>query len=192
MYYKKVEGERIYLSPMCMEDAEKYTKWMNDLKVTDGINNSRNVINLESEKKWIEENSKFGNYNFSIVKKDNNELIGNCSFHDLDKVYGNATVGIFIGEEENRGKGNGTEALKLLIGYGFDYLNLNNIMLTVNSFNEGAIKCYKKVGFKEFGKRRNSVILKNKRYDTIYMDIIREEYYKEWYDGKSNRSKKVK
>jgi len=179
MYYKKVEGERIYLSPMCMEDAEKYTKWMNDLKVTDGINNSRNVINLESEKKWIEENSKYGNYNFSIVKKDNDELIGNCSFHDLDKIWGNATVGIFIGEEENRCKGYGTEALKLLISYGFDYLNLNNIMLSVYSFNETAINCYKKVGFKEIGKRRNSVMIKNKRYDIIYMDIIREEYYKE-------------
>ena len=164
---------------MCMEDAEKYAKWMNDFKVTDGINNSRNVINLESEKKWIEENSKYGNYNFSIVKKDNDELIGNCSFHDFDKMYGTATVGIFIGEEENRNKGYGTEALKLLIGYGFDYLNLNNIMLTVYSFNEGAINCYKKVGFKEFGKRRKAVMLKNKRYDIIYMDIIREEYYKE-------------
>ena len=68
MYYKKIEGERIYLSPMCIDDAEKYAKWMNDFKVTDGINNSRNVINLESEKKWLEENSKTGNYNFSIVK----------------------------------------------------------------------------------------------------------------------------
>ena len=107
-------------------------------------------------------------------------------------MYGTATVGIFIGEEENRNKGYGTEALKLLIGYGFDYLNLNNIMLTVYSFNEGAINCYKKVGFKEFGKRRKAVMLKNKRYDIIYMDIIREEYYKEWDNGKSNRSKKIK
>lgn len=179
MYYKKIEGERIYLSPMCIDDAEKYTKWMNDFKVTDGINGSRNVISLESEKKWIEENSKAGNYNFSIVKKDNDELIGNCSFHDLDKIWGNATIGIFIGEEENRNKGYGTEALKLLIGYGFDYLNLNNIMLNVYSFNENAIACYKKVGFKEIGRRRQCVMKKNERYDIIYMDIIREEYYKE-------------
>lgn len=179
MYYKKVEGERIYLSPMCTEDAEKYTKWMNDFKVTDGINNSNKLITLESEKKWLEENSKTSNYNFSIIKKENNELIGNCSFHDYDKFYGTATVGIFIGEEENRNKGYGTETLKLLISYGFDYLNLNNIMLTVYSFNENAINCYKKVGFKEIGKRRNAVMLKNKRYDIIYMDIIREEYYKE-------------
>ena len=69
MYYKKIEGEKVYLSPMCIDDAEKYAKWMNDFKVTDGINGSRNVITLESEKKWIEENSKASNYNFAIVKK---------------------------------------------------------------------------------------------------------------------------
>lgn len=179
MYYKKIEGERIYLSPMCIEDAEKYTKWMNDFRVTDGVNGSKRIVTLESERKWIEENTRIGNYIFSIVKKDNDELIGNCSFHELDKINGTATIGILIGEEENRNKGYGAEALKLLIGYGFDYLNLNNIMLNVYSFNENAISCYRKVGFKEFGRRREAIMKKNERYDIIYMDIIREEYYKE-------------
>ena len=64
------------------------------------------------------------------------------------------TVGIFIGDESNRNNGYGAETLKLLLDYGFNYLNLNNIMLTVKSFNERAIKCYEKVGFKEFVRRR--------------------------------------
>lgn len=67
-----------------------------------------------------------------------------------------------IGEEENRNKGYGTETLKLLISYGFDYLNLNNIMLSVYSFNGNAISCYKKVGFKEIGRRRETMIKKIK------------------------------
>ena len=32
---------------------------------------------------------------------------------------------------------------------------------------------------KEFGRRRQCVMKKNERYDIIYMDIIKEEYYKE-------------
>ncbi len=179
MYYKKIEGDRIFLSPMCIEDAEFFTKWMNDFKVTDGVNGSNKLVTLESERNWIEENNKASNYIFSIVKKENNELIGNCSFHEIDNIYGNATIGILIGEEENRNKGYGSEAIKLLISYGFDYLNLNNIMLSVYSFNERAINCYKKVGFKEIGKRRCAMMKNNKRYDIIYMDIIRDEYYKE-------------
>lgn len=69
----------------------------------------------------------------------------------MDISYKNriGTVGIFIGDENNRSNGYGTEALKLLLDYGFNYLNLNNIMLAVKSFNERAIKCYEKVGFKE-------------------------------------------
>ena len=179
MYYKKIEGERIYLSPMCIEDAEKYTKWMNDFKVTDKINASTNVVTKESEKEWIEKNSRIGNYQFAIVKQENDELIGNCSLFDIDFINQIGTVGIFIGEEENRNKGYGTEALKLLIDYGFNHLNLNNIMLTVYSFNENAIACYKKVGFKEIGRRREAYFKNNERYDKMFMDIIRKEYYKE-------------
>ena len=33
MYFKKIEGKKVYLSPMCVEDAEKYVKWMNDFLV---------------------------------------------------------------------------------------------------------------------------------------------------------------
>lgn len=63
------------MSPVCIEDAEKYVKWLNDFRVKYGINGSRNVVTLESERKLIEENSKIGNYNFAIVKKENDELI---------------------------------------------------------------------------------------------------------------------
>jgi hypothetical protein len=76
MYFKKIEGEKVYLSPMCTDDAIKYTKWMNDFDVTDKINSSCNVISLESEKAWLEKNSGIGNYQFAIVKQENDELIG--------------------------------------------------------------------------------------------------------------------
>lgn len=177
MYFKKIEGNRVYLSPMCTDDAEKYTKWMNDFKVTDGLNGSKNLVTVESEREWIEKNNKDGNFQFAIVKQENDELIGNCSLHNLDLINGRATVGIFIGDKENRGKGYGSETLELLLSYGFNHLNLNNIMLTVYSFNEPAIFCYKKVGFKEIGRRREAYFKNNERYDEIFMDIIRSEFY---------------
>ena len=49
-------------------------------------------------------------------------------------------------------------------------------MLKVFSFNERAISCYKKVGFKEMGRRRQSYYLKGKFYNDVYMDILREEF----------------
>jgi RimJ/RimL family protein N-acetyltransferase len=49
-------------------------------------------------------------------------------------------------------------------------------MLQVYSFNERAIKSYIKCGFKEFGRRRKSILVGGKEYDEIYMDILSEEF----------------
>ena len=42
-YFKKIVGERLYLSPMNVEDAETYVKWMSDRSVTDNLGNTRSV-----------------------------------------------------------------------------------------------------------------------------------------------------
>ena len=175
-YYKKLVGERIYLSPMSIEDAEKYVEWFSDFKMTDGIEKSNRIITIEAEREWLEKKVKSNDYSFAIVKLENDELIGNCEIHDIDWKNRRGAVGLFIGEEENRSKGYGTESLRVLLDFGFNYLNLKNIMLRVKSFNERAIACYTKIGFKEFGKRRESYFLNGNYYDEIYMDILDKEF----------------
>ena len=85
-------------------------------------------------------------------------------------------MGIFIGEKEGRDRGIGTEAINLILEYGFNYLNLNSIKLDVMEFNSRAIACYKKCGFKEMGRRRQCNYINGKYYDTILMDILKEEF----------------
>ncbi len=174
-YYKKLVGKRIYLSPMNIEDAEVYLKWLNDFRVTDGLGTSNKVMSLEAQKEWMVQNS--SQYQFAIVRVEDDKLIGNCGIHGLDQSKQCAEVGLFIGDEENRGKGYGQDVLNLLLDYCFNSLNLNNIMLKVFSFNERAISCYKKVGFKEIGRRRQSYYLKGKLHDDVFMDILRDEYF---------------
>ena len=113
---------------------------------------------------------------FSIVNLKDDVLLGNCDLRNIDYIHRKAEVGIVIGEESNRSKGYGTDALKLLLDYGFNYLNLNNIMLNVRSFNKRVIACYKKVGFKECGRRRKCFFLNGKYYDNIQMDILADEF----------------
>ncbi|WMJ76060.1 MULTISPECIES: GNAT family N-acetyltransferase [unclassified Sedimentibacter] len=175
-YFKKLEGSKVYLSPINIDDAEIYVKWLNDFNVTDGIGTSSATVSLESEKEWLSKNT--SGYQFAIIRLEDDKLIGNCGFHGIMQLRQCAEVGLFIGDEENRSKGYGQDALDLLVSYGFDYLNLNNIMLKVFSFNERAISCYKKVGFKEIGRRRESYYLKGKFYDDVYMDILKKEYCK--------------
>jgi RimJ/RimL family protein N-acetyltransferase len=175
-YYKKIIGDRIYLSPLNVEDAEKLTDWLNDFKVADGLGKSGELVNVHSYRQWLEKNLSNNEMNLAIVNLENDELIGNGAFMDISYLNRIATLGIFIGKEENRSKGYGTEAVRLMLDYGFNYLNLNNIMLQVKSFNERAISCYKRVGFKEFGRRRESYFLGAKYYDDVMMVILAREF----------------
>ena len=80
----------------------------------------------------------------------------------------------------------GTEVLRILLDYCFNYLNLNNVHLGVMAFNERAINCYKKVGFKEYGRRRECYFLNGKYYDHVYMDILAREF-----DGNYIKNKNI-
>lgn len=184
-YFKKLVGEKIYLSPLNVEDAEKYVEWFCDFKTTDGIGKSGSIITVSAERQWIEKTTQKSEMNFAIVKLENDELIGNCGFMDVSHQNRIGTIGIFIGDENNRSNGYGTEAVRLMLDYGFNYLNLNNIMLIVKSFNERAIKCYKKVGFKEFGRRRQSCFFNGKYYDDVHMDILAEEFKESFIKNKN-------
>ncbi|MDR0222253.1 MAG: GNAT family N-acetyltransferase [Oscillospiraceae bacterium] len=173
-YFKKIEGERVYLSPINAEDAETYARWLNDPNVTDGHGTTSFVITSAFEKDWLETNLKSDKtYHFAIVKKNGDELIGNVGFTDIEHIHQTATIGLFIGEEENRGKGYGTEAVILAVKYGFNTLNLNNIDLKAFSFNERAIKAYAKAGFREYGRRSRAFYLGGEYHDVVCMEILR-------------------
>jgi RimJ/RimL family protein N-acetyltransferase len=182
-YFKKIPGggsapgSRIYLSPYHPDDAEILTKWLNDSAVTDGLGDTFMNFNLMNEKQWLEDMLKKGEHAYAIVLTETDEMIGSMGLMDVKLACGSASIGIFIGEAEHRGRGYGTEAMKLLVGFAFDVLNLYNINLAVYDFNEGAYKSYIKVGFKEIGRRRGAYYLNNKRHDIIYMDITREDWY---------------
>ena len=173
-YFEKIKGDRLYLSPINSSDLELYTKWMNDKSVTENLGSYSKMISLKSEEAFLEDS--FNGYNFAIVLRDDDRLIGNVSLMDFDSINQTATLGVFIGENDDRNKGYGREAIKLILNYGFNSLNLNNIMLRVYSFNERAIDTYKKIGFKEIGKRRKSVFRDGKYYDEVFMDFLRDEF----------------
>ena len=184
--FKKLVGDKIYLSPRIMNEEiiEKFTEWLNDFNVTDYIGRSSQALTVEEEKKWFE-NPKADAQTFFIVRNEDNKVIGNMGLHDINHLHGTATLGIFIGDKDGRNKGYGTEAVRLILDYGFNYLNLKNIRLDVMEFNERAIACYKKCGFKEYGRRRKCYFLNGKYYDKIEMDILAEEFKEEYIRNKN-------
>ena len=186
-YYKKLVGDRLYLSPIHFDDAEKYVEWMADFRTSDGIGKSKDLITLKSEQEWIEKSSVTdSNMSFAIVRLDNDEMIGNCGIMRIDHVNRTAELGIFIGNETNRDEGYGSETLKLLLDFGFNYLNFHSVYLRVADYNERAKACYKKIGMKEGGRIREALYLNGKYYDSISMDMLRSEF-----DGDFIRNKNI-
>lgn len=178
MYFKKMTGKKCYLSPIDMNDVEKYTEWLNDLEITKYLTLYPYIISFENEKEFLDKLSK--GHNYSIIDNNTNELIGNCGFGDIDHINQTAEAGIFIGNNKYLNNGYGTEALSLLLDYGFKALNFHNIFLRIFSFNERAKKCYEKIGFKIIGKKREALLRGKERHDIILMDILYNDFYEKY------------
>lgn len=189
-YFKKLIGDRIYLSPKGTSDAEieKFTEWMNDFQITDFTGRSGQITTWIGEKEWLENIAKNTDSRvFNIVELTGNKLIGTIGLEHINWIGRSAVLGIFIGDKEFRSNGYGTEAIKLLMEYGFKYLNLHSIRLDLIAINERAHKCYIKCGFKDTGYSREEIFLNGKYYDKLHMDILENEF-----EGDYIRNKNIK
>lgn len=183
-YVKKLVGDRLFLSPRIAsnEEVERFTTWLNDFQITDYIGRSSNIVTYNGEKEYLENSDKNSNdINFNIVELNRNKLnkprlLGAISLKDIDWVNRSAELGIFIGDKEFRNKGYGTEAINLLLEYGFKYINLNSIKLSLLDVNERAHKCYLNCGFKDSGYDRNAIFLNGKYHNKLHMDILASEF----------------
>lgn len=178
MYYKKFESENLYLSPMHVDDYQIYTKWVNDESLASGVGNFKLNITELSEKEWIENVCKNGEYHFSVVRKIDNKLLGTYGLKMEDSISRRMHMGGFIGDKEDRGKGYGTEALKLITKYAFEILNANTLFSGIYSFNEASLASAKKSGYSVVGRYRDAYFYNNQYWDEICVDITREDYEK--------------
>ena len=175
-YFKKLIGDRIYFSPISLEDTEDYLDMVNEIKVSAGLGCIvyTGILDFESQKEVLSSLKK--GKNFAVRLLENNELLGNIGFNSIGEIHRTAEIGIMLGNPKYQRKGYGMEALNLLLDYGFSFLNLRNIYLKVFEYNDAAYNLYKKAGFKEVGRLRKAVEIMGKTYDEIIMDMLREEF----------------
>jgi len=175
-YFKKLLGEKCYLSPMNPDDTEQYVAWLNDLEVSENLRAASKNISLVNERAHLERLAE--GHVYAIVDLKTDTLIGNVALIDIDHLDRQCKLGIFIGNKDYWGKGYGREAIRLLLGFAFNRLNMNNVLLNVYAPNERAYRCYRSVGFREIGRRRQSVFRNGVYCDDIYMDILAEDFRK--------------
>jgi RimJ/RimL family protein N-acetyltransferase len=151
-YEKTDKFKRVYLTKILNDDMECIYRWFSDpefLKFYDYI--PPVPLTKEQVDKLLNDYEKNEeSIVFAIRLKESKEIIG--------------------------GKGYGSEALDMLLEYGFNEFNFHRIQLNVLEFNHSAIALYEKAGFVKEGLFREFVLRDKKRYDLILYGLLRNEW----------------
>ena len=110
-----------------------------------------------------------------IVEKDGH-CIGTAGFHHISSTDNSATYRIGIFDPTFHSQGIGTEVTMLLLKYGFETIKWHRIDLKVLNYNNRAIRCYEKCGFKKDGVLRENAYIEGKYYSDVVMSILNYEY----------------
>jgi RimJ/RimL family protein N-acetyltransferase len=171
-----VIGERIYLRPLERADAAVFQPWFNDPEVTENLA-LRRPVNLDFEEEFVAGLTRDEHrIVLGIALRDGDALIGNTGLEDIDWVNRHAQFGIAIGARAQWGKGYGTEATRLMVGYAFDHLNLHRVYLNVYETNARAVRVYERLGFRREGVLRQARWQHDRWVDTIVMGLLRHEW----------------
>lgn len=159
----KIEGEKINLRKVGVDDFDKIIKWHQNKILTYLAGNRLPKNKEECKDRYLKNN--LLNYILAIEDKSGN-FVGEIEINHIQWKEKIAELFMYIGEENLWGKGYGTEALSMFIDYIFKVMGFKTIYLRVYESNKRAIRCYEKCGFKKKG------ILKLKNHKSQGDDLI--------------------
>ena len=173
-------GEAILLREYREEDKEQLRAWVNDPAATQNLSNifirGHTVPMSDGFVDRILRNQDPGAFHYVIARREDESYIGQVDLAGIDWYSRIGTLAIVIPAAENRGRGYGAEAIRLLLRYAFERINLNKVELEVHEFNTRAYELYRRLGFVEEGRLRGRVYRGGRYYDSIAMGIFRSEF----------------
>jgi len=175
-----IEGGHVALGPLRRDLVLTYHRWFNDfrtVRTTGALPRPQTLESLALQYDGLAtpEHDPHG-VSFTIYRRDTWAPIGTLRLQDVDYRHRTAEFIIFIGEPSERGKGYGTEATRLALDCAFTALGLHNVMLKVYEFNLAGQRVYRKVGFREYGRRHQCHFMGGKYWDVIYMECLASEF----------------
>lgn len=166
-----LEASKIRLRTLRIEDLEIIHSWRDDTELRFLTMMHPFPITLEQDREWLMDrlsDSTNKSLVYGIEQNDRNLLVGYVQLKQIDLLHKHAFLGVLIGAFDNRKKGLGTEAIFLILKYGFSFIGLNKISLHVLKENSNAIKLYERLGFIEEG-----TFIKQFYFDGRFHDVLR-------------------
>ncbi|MFD1356854.1 GNAT family N-acetyltransferase [Fictibacillus halophilus] len=125
----------------------------------------------------IEENRKNDlGYSFGIYLNESHVLIGQIDLIKIERGPAQKGMVGFSLDKELNGKGYMTEALSLIVDFGFKQLKLHRIEAEAMPHNIGSIKILEKTGFHKEGIAKKNYLINGKWQDHQVLAIINNEY----------------
>lgn len=169
------EEAGIYLRPISYDDTDLIVSWRNKEAVRRNFV-YQELFTEESHISWMHNMVETGKViQMIICRIDNNIPIGSVYVRDIDNHHKKGEYGIFIGEDDARGRGIGTASAKLMIQYFFEQLLLHRLYLRAFAENKQAIRSYEKAGFIQEGYLKDDVCIDGKFRDMVWMAVLKKE-----------------
>ena len=168
----ELTGEKIRLRKLTVNDLETLARWNQDRELQEFVDSNLPTAHHQL-KRWYQANVPNRNYQVFAIETVGGRLIGDLELDHINWSRREAELRIRIGEKDCWNQGLGTEAIQLIFAYFIAGKNFNRVYLRVYSFNQRAIHCYLKNGFRQVGiLRRPNASWK----DIILMEIDKAKY----------------
>ena len=186
-----IYGAKTRLRRIERQDIPTFVRWFGDPQVREYLLMNR-PISIAEEERWFEARlDRHDSELFAIEAAVEGAVvvqpvgeatpshwvhIGNTALEDINWTHRAAELGIVIGEKEYWGRGFGSDAIRTLVRFGFEEMNLHRIHLHVYEDNARAIRAYEKCGFQHEGRLRDGVYRHGRYYDLLAMSILSHEF----------------
>lgn len=174
-----VRGERIELRHPTQDDIVAFTHWANDMEYSRLLRRAWITFGSpEGMLGWFAQMEKDESaVPFSIyTREDTPRLVGLVVIKDIFWQARHCSFFIGIGQREDRGRGYGSDAVRVLLRYCFNEMNMHCVRLEVIAYNEAARRTYERIGFRHDGAMRAFVNRDGVYYDVECMSLLRSEW----------------
>jgi len=173
-------GELAVLRPFIDEDLPAIREALRDpevLRLTGSVHDEAAVPEEPGVlREWYSSrNDQPDRLDLAVVDRSSDRCVGEAVLNQWDPGNHSCNFRIMIGPA-GRGRGLGTEATRLIVGYGFERLGLHRISLEVYAFNPRARRVYEKAGFRAEGVLRESLRYGDQWIDATVMSILAQEW----------------
>jgi RimJ/RimL family protein N-acetyltransferase len=174
-------GAKVILRPYVEEDFPILLAAVADpevLRLTGTIHDPQAVPDPDEE--WFLQVYRVRNVqpdrlDLAVVDKASGACVGEVVLNQWDEENRSCNFRTLIGPG-GQDRGLGTEALRLIVGYGFEQLGLHRISLEVYAFNPRARRVYEKAGFVVEGVLRESLRYGGEWVDATVMSVLDHEW----------------